>query len=506
MRFTRVVFGVSPSPFLLNATIQHHVEKYLITHPKLVKVLMQFGADTEEDAHTLYASSKEILSHGSFNLRKFVTNSSSLQMLIDAKEATSTLIRNSKATGDPLEVEASEETYVESTLPINHHTCPNEQKVLGVRWNIPCDQLVFCLDNITETATQLEPTKRSVISLIGQIYDPLGFLSPVTIRFKTLMQELCKTKLGWDQPLEGELLNKWNALVHQLSQPIMLPRFYSHGTRDETVNYRLYGFCDASTTAYATDIYLVEEANGYKCSSFVTSKTRVAPLKSLTIPRLELLSAVLLARLISNVAESLATWMDLKEPRCFTDSQVSLFWIRGIGKDWKPFVQNRVSEVRKLVPVECWDHCSGKENPADIPSRGLSPLELANNQLWKNGPVWLKTSINVTPLPEEIPDLCVPELKITGKEEVHNLLTTQPPSIGQLMDIERFSDLDKLYRSTAYVLKFVKLLRKTVEPQELTQAELTEAERLWILYAQSIVVGARPEFSKMEDTIWTLSG
>ena len=89
--------------------------------------------------------------------------------------------------------------------------------------------------------------KRNVISVIGQIYDPLGFLSPVTIRFKTLMQELCKTKVGWEQLLEGELLNKWHQLVNDLktSQPIVLPTSYFSGSKDEMTNYHLYGFCDA---------------------------------------------------------------------------------------------------------------------------------------------------------------------------------------------------------------------------------------------------------------------
>ena len=123
------------------------------------------------------------------------------------------------------------------------------------------------------------------------------------------MRELCKVKLGWDEPLEGELLNKWKGQVNDLktNQPIMVPRCSFCGVRDETPNYCLYSFCDASITAYAAVVYLVEEAEGRRCSSFVTSKTRVAPLKALTIPRLELLSAVLMARLLTSVSESLST-------------------------------------------------------------------------------------------------------------------------------------------------------------------------------------------------------
>ena len=279
---------------------------------------------------------------------------------------------------------------------------------------------MFNLNDIVETATRFDPTKRNVVSLNGQIYDPLGYLSPVTIHFKILMLELCKVKLGWDQPLEGELLNKWKGIVNDLktNQPIMIPRCYFRSIKDEPPNDSLYVFCDASITAYAAVVYLVEEAEGRTCSSFVTSKTRVTPLKALTIPRLELLSAVLMAWLITSVSESLPMRIDLSEPKCFTDSQVTLFRIKGTDRDWKPFVQNLVNEIRKLIPVEYWNHCFGKENAADIPSRGLTPLELSVNQMWKNGSAWLNKPINVIPaLPDEIPDICVvAELKANNKE------------------------------------------------------------------------------------------
>ena len=162
----------------------------------------------------------------------------------------------------------------------------------------------------------------------------------------------------------------------------MLPRCYFDNIKANMVDYCLYGFCDASTTAYAAVVYLVKEDTTQKSSSFVTSKTRVAPLKPLTIPRLELLSAALLARLITTVAESLSTRIELREPRCFTDSQVTYYWIRGVEKDWKPFVQNRVNEIHKLLLANCWVHVSGKENPADIPSWGMTPLELSDVEEW----------------------------------------------------------------------------------------------------------------------------
>ena len=172
----------------------------------------------------------------------------------------------------------------------------------------------------------------------------------------------------------------------------MIPRRFRLNPRDELRVYILYGFCDASPTAYAAVLYFVEDDVRY--SSFVVYKTRVSPLKLQTIPRLELLSAVLLSRLLKNVTTCLTTLLRLEEPRCFTDSQVALFWIKGVEKEWKPFVQHRVEEIRRLTSVHCWSHCAGKNNPADIPSRGLTSLELSTNNLWRDGPAWLKAPVH----------------------------------------------------------------------------------------------------------------
>ena len=179
-------------------------------------------------------------------------------------------------------VSASEETYFESMSPCSQ--CPDDQKVLGVPWSLASDQLVFTLDGLALAAAQLNPTKWNVIhvhvSLIGQIYDPLGFVSPVTctIRFKMLMQMLCKDKLSWDQPLDGDVLTKWKKLVSKLrpSQVMTLPRCYFNTV--STGDCSLYGFCDASTAANAAVVYLVAETSSHRSSSFVAAKTRVAPL------------------------------------------------------------------------------------------------------------------------------------------------------------------------------------------------------------------------------------
>ena len=263
-RFSRVVFGVSSSPFLLNATIQHHVQLYVKEQPLLVdKVLESIyvddvvgGADSEEEAYDFYKESKTLLREGSFNLRKFLTSSSPLQERVDHEETT--------PEGNPSgSVEPLEETYAETSLPYHPTILSGEQKVLGVRWNVVCDQLVFDFSEVAILAKDMCPTKRNVISIIGRFFDPLGYLSPVTIQFKVYMQHLCKSKLSWDENLTGETLDQWMRLVDQLrvGPPTVLPRCCLSSPIEETTRYRLYGFCDASMTAYAAVVYLAEETN-----------------------------------------------------------------------------------------------------------------------------------------------------------------------------------------------------------------------------------------------------
>ena len=169
------------------------------------------------------------------------------------------------------------------------------------------------------------------------------------------------------------------------------------------------------------------------------------------------------------------------------DSQVAL---RGMDRDWKAFVQNRVEEIRCLVPPQLWNHCPGKDNPADIPSRGLDPTDLSLSKLWRHGPDWLCPSIEHSPsIPDDgLPEQCLTELKVGKREVAHSLLTSPASGIASIIDIERYSSTTKLYWVTAYVLKFVQLLRKQATSTDLGQRDLALAEELWIQVLQKAVV------------------
>lgn len=238
-------------------------------------------------------------------------------------------------------------------------------------------------------------------------------------------------------------------------------------------------------------VYLVVETERGITVRFVVAKTRVAPLQAQTIPRLELLSAVLLSRLIAAVYSSLESTLPQLEPKCFT---VALFWIRGTAKEWKPFVQNRVAEIRKNVPPDCWNHCSGKTNPADLPSRGLPSLELSVSQLWRRGPEWLNTTSSFPDVmePTAMPEECAVEMR-SKDQPTHALLASESmPTVGKILNCKDYDSLSHLLRVTARVLKAVRTFKSSVQlPATLTPEELAEAERLWLLHAQKQLTGEK---------------
>ena len=494
-RFTRVVFGVTASPFLLNATLRHHLELHSETHGEVVsKVLRSIyvddvvtGSHSEEEAYKLYSGAKMLLKTGAFNLRKFLTNSRSLQRKIDEEE--SPLRDNTTGASD------STETFTQVTLGGTQGLHDGEHKVLGVAWNVSSDQIVFSLTELAEQAKNLEPTKRNVISLIGRFYDPLGFLAPIVVRYKIFMQALCEAKITWDETIPESLMKQWNQLVTVLAeaQPISIPRCYLDGVQGEVVAYRLCGYCDASLSAYVAVVYLwIETENGIM-RKFVVAKTRVAPLKKQSIPRLELLSAVLLARLMDTVRSSLTPELKISSYHCFTDSKVALCWIRNVEKAWKPFIQNRVSEIRSLLPIECWRHVPGLKNPADIPSRGATPLELLVNKLWRDGPEPPIESIGTEDSTdtEDLPPECLEELRASEKKAVHGLLVneTDNSDLENLVKVQDFSSLDRLIRVLTYVMRFCSNARRKTGSTTFSGSERKFAELFLIKNAQISVKG-----------------
>ena len=205
---------------------------------------------------------------------------------------------------------------------------------------------------------------------------------------KFLFQQLCKPNIEWDQPLTGKLLSKWNFLISgiQCAYQIAIPRYFLEGILQRVEAYRLQGFCDASNKAYGAVVYLQIITSTGNVTRFIRSKAWVASLRKKTIPRLELLSALLLSILMVSITRSLESIIMLSEPTCYTDSKVTLYWILGTSKEWKQFVQNCITEIRNCISPNHWKHCAEKDNSAELPFQGLPLPDLSLSQLWREGP------------------------------------------------------------------------------------------------------------------------
>lgn len=364
-RFCRVVFGVTSSPFLLNGTIKHHLEKYQATdHDLMTKLLEQFyvddlisGCNSVAEGSDLYTRLKHIMQQAGFNLRKWVTNDANLQTIFDKKEGKNV-------------------TETDST----------EVQVLGVTWDVKEDELVCRFDTLIDRARCDVLTKREILSVASSLFDPLGLVGPVSARLKAIFQLLCRNKLSWDEKIYGELRDVWLEFVDGLEQwkEVRVPRVVLGSEGDEV---EVHGFCDSSTEVYCAVIYLRVVGESGVGVSFLCGKTKVVPMKCLTIPRLELLSCLLLSELLESVLRTLGDRVG--DLFCWSDSKVALYWIRGKEKNWKPWVENRAVKIRRIVDREKWFHVAGCLNPADIPTRKCDEYMSA----WLNGPDFLKERV-----------------------------------------------------------------------------------------------------------------
>ena len=296
-RFCRVVFGVNARAFLLNATLQNHIKHYNTDTDFADKLSESFYVDdlvageaNDEDAFEFYQNSTECLSKGGFHLRKWASNSTELLDRIqdDRVKCETNEARESGVVEDT-------DTYAKTTVGnLEELQETDEHKVLGLPWNCKTDKLLIKFDGVLDGVEELSSTKRTVLKVAARLYDPLGIVSPVTVLMKMLLQEICARNLDWDSPLPCDLENKWRRWLQSLRQAkyVMISRCLYAGVQEEVQSCCLHGFEDASKRAYCAVVYLVIRTSIGSYVRLITLKTRVAPNKNYTIPRLELLSGL----------------------------------------------------------------------------------------------------------------------------------------------------------------------------------------------------------------------
>lgn len=525
-QFRRLVFGLTPSPAILASTIKHHLSKYEEKEPEVTSLLssslyvddLAGGVFRENETVNLYDKAQEIMKHGGFSLRKWNSNCQSFREKIKQDEER----KGQSAMEAPAEESETAQNLKREESASDKDVKPETEqfvKILGIYWDVIRDEFHYDLSELIEYAESLPATKRSVLKLSAKIFDPIGLLTPFTISMKVLFQCLCVEKVNWDESLEGEALAKWKTFINDLNalKNIRVPRCYANysPTQSTVCSYQIHGFSDASERAYAAVVYLrTEFSNGETQVNIMTSKTRVAPIKRQSIPRLELLGASLLAQLVHSTQQTIQSVLPIEGTFLWTDSFTTLCWIKN-AKAWKPYVQHRVSKIRELSNEANWNFCPGELNPADLPSRGCGGEQLAQNQTWWNGPKFLRLSRDHWP--ESPQTSALSENKDALQEVVknpvsvtHSLVTTESEdhsvNLSQVIDIERYSSVTRLLRVTAYVLRFIRNAKKSVSNREtpksperssrkeLNAQELNQAEMLWIKTVQTASFAKELEF------------
>ncbi|CAK1593094.1 unnamed protein product [Parnassius mnemosyne] len=446
-----VTYGTASAPFLatrclkqLGLQCKNKAIADIIMHDFYVDDLLT-GADDLDDVKAIRQGVAEVLASARMPLRKWRSNDPEL-----LSEIANTSLDLNIGSREP-------------------------DKLLGLGWHSDSDELCFPLNSLVPDGN----TKRDLLSVIAQIFDPLGLLAPYVITMKILIQRLWLDKLSWDEPLSPEIKKRWYGIIKSLPflNNIRIPRLVI------CESYRvlqLHIFTDASECAYGACIYVRSVSDkGEVMVRLLTAKSRVAPIKPTTIPRLELCGALVGARLYEKVVNSLRVKVD--QVYFWTDSTIVLGWLRMLPCKLQPFVRNRVAEILDKASDHKWGHVPTDRNPADLISRGIDISALARLRLWWSGPEFLMYDISKWPSqPKNVETL--PE---TRHDIILTAVTTHPKNNDCFIDFSRFSNYSRLVRSMAYVLRFImSCKRQLISSNYLTELELRNALNIIISKCQ----------------------
>lgn len=322
-------------------------------------------------------------------------------------------------------------------------TSENEvTKTLGMSWNPTQDHFLFRFD-LPDISI---PTKRSILSIVAKIFDLLGLLSPIVIRCKILLQEMWVQNIGWDEPLNSNLINLWLQIKQDLSyiHNIEVPRYVL--TAENTLG-EIHGFADASQRAYGCCIYYRVFIDGSYKTTLLIAKSKVAPIKAQSLPRLELCAAVLLSKTWSKIKSKISKYVS--SIFFWTDSKIVLQWLKLHSSTLNCFVGNRVSELQEQTRDIQWRHVPSKSNPADIVSRGCSAEELPTT-IWFNGPQFLFEDVSSWP---QIESDNATEVLERRKAVVFTCTTTDPPISIIDCIIDKHSSYYTIVRILTYIFR-----------------------------------------------------
>ena len=455
------LFGGKSSPSVVNYCMRKTADDHELKYSELAinTLRRSFYMDDMirsvkciEDATNLIPEMEKLLQEGGFDLGKFMSTSREVIESVPEEKRAKSL----------------------QNLDLNDCSLPQES-ALGLKWNVEGDFFTYTVD------LQDKPmTRRGVLSTTASLYDPLGLVAPVLLVPKMIQQELCKLNLEWDDALPSSSANEfinWKANTSALSK-LQIPRCFQSGPSDGC-KLELHFFSDASEFAYGSAVYLKVVSDTEVRVNLVLGKSRVAPLKVVSIPRLELTAATLSAKISRFIMEEL----DVADVAVFfwTDSMTVLRYLRNVSTRFKTFVAHRVQQIQDITDINSWNYVPTDKNPADLASRGMSPEDESKMNLWLSGPAFLKEQAAYNGLFEEPADDAALETRVCGVANSSDVLEDL---------LHHYSSYYRLKRAVSWIFKFWEYLQqKTVKPG-LSLAEMNTAEEGLLCTVQRKVFSA----------------
>ena len=465
-KMTVHLFGAVSSPSVANFALRRCADKAEENYGDLTAFTIRrnFYVDDclksvkdDTTAQGLINSVRTACCDSGFKLTKFTSNSADVMKTLPSEELSK-------------ELQARDLDYI--LLPIKH--------VLGVQWSIEHDLFKF-----TVFIPAKPITRRGILSMVSSVYDPLGFLAPFILSAKKILQDLCKEpNLSWDDEVPSEYKRRWEIWTAELPklEKLQVNRCIKGSSSENDIVKELHVFSDASCIGYGCAAYLrLIGESGSVGVSFLMGKSRLAPRKMVTIPRLELTAATVAVKIGRMLNQ------ELEEKPCrivyHTDSTTVLHYLHSERKRFPIFVANRIQMINDYSSPEQWRYVATSSNPADVASRGLNSPDQFQDTSWLDGPTFLRTAEdNWPPQPVSFD---------AEAEEISNVITANDPvnSIDTL--IRHYSDWHRLKRAVVILLRLRKILmsKASKKPVDSCQGvisieELEEAERCIIKWVQ----------------------
>ncbi|XP_072400311.1 uncharacterized protein [Diabrotica undecimpunctata] len=430
IELTSVTYGLRSSSFLSTRAIKElaftNIQKYplaceaLLTQTYVDDILC--GAETEADLETTYHELNTVLGSACISTHKWVSNSTRF---------TKKYCNNDQPTSYDIQIENA------------------SNKVLGLSWNPSPDTLSI---SVPEAPTNTCVTKGIALSTLAKMYDPLGLITPVILHGRLFIKKLFLERMDWDDILPPSLEKEWTTFVNSIPhlKSLKIPRCLF--LNKKVAHIQIYGFADSSERAYAACIYFrtVYSDNTVSCI-LVTGKSRLSPIRTTTLPRLELCAMLLLSKLTKRIISIYENKLSFSSVNLWSDSRIALSWIQSHTSRWNTFVSNRVAQITELTNAFQWRHIKSAENAADYPSRGLLAQNILKLDLWWSGPSFLQDpNLNLAHFNEKINECNLPE------ERKISLITTKPTEENFWHKIFlRFSKFSRLVHAMAYVHRFI---------------------------------------------------